>query len=861
MSKKLKRTAALPLILVLYALIAALVVYLVSRSGAYPDGADTMFYVYRGDMLYHSILEKGNWYPLLDMMWYNGVQTLRYWSPIPVYILAGCQAAVGGSPFDGYLLFVGLLCFFSAAVWLFIGYTHDRPWIGAFLGGLWFFMPNNLFMLFAEGVVVRSLSTVILPLYVVYLHDYLMEKRWSALPKMMACFITMLMFHLGWAGMIAITTLLFLFFYRIFYRREQRGSCAAVVVGILLCFLIPGVWVVPSLLGGITGLDSSQIMANFFQSLNMTLNPFWTGTEGEINWFLGSGRAYFGLAAFVLGALGAVLGQKKAQPGFCAAILVCLLTSDAAYLFLRLLPGSQYLWMLRFISIALAFLLVSFFFWRSLKRGLAVFFALCLVLDAVPAMKLITGYGSNVEPETRYDATQEWYYIDDVKAVTRQRMALVEPLGSVIDGIYLTTGYGEDAVPSCFGAGVQAAATYTNIVQINQAAEDAGYLYLFDRCLELGNDTVLLPVREMDKGECDIDELDACAAQVGYRLVAGNAFYRVYHYDDAPETFGVISKYRAIGIGAFAPSISVAFPAVEETDSDNLNDYTYEQLSQYDVIYLSGFTYTDLEKAEELVLRLSESGVKVIVMADGMPALEQTGTQTFLGVSAYSLTISNGYPPLDTVDGTLYCDLFPDEYIDWKTVYVNGLDDVWGSFDEDGQHLEFYGTAHNENLIFIGLNLPYHYSLTRDPSVGRLLSRALTLSPTELPQRTVVPLSLDFDGKKTITIRSDYDDVDTTLARQDIFESEQAFREKNNLIYVDKGETVITLHYPYFWQGCAVSAAGVLMTAVFLTNTRRRDKKRLAAEGAAAEPAPGDGASGDEAPTQGEEAPGDDAET
>jgi len=833
MSKRLKKTIALPLILLLYALIALLVAHFVSQSGTYPDGADTMFYVYRGDMLYRSITERGNWYPLIDMMWYNGVQTLRYWSPVPVYILAGCQAIMGGSSFDGYLLFVGLLYFFSAVVWLHIGYTHDRPWMGAFLGGLWFFMPNNLFMLFVEGVLVRSMSVVVLPLYIVCVHDYLMDRKWSALPKMMVSFIIMLMFHLGWAGMIAITTLLFLLFYRVFYRREQRGSCAAVIVGILLCFVIPGIWVVPSLLGGITGLDSSQIMANFFQSLDVTLNPFWTWIEGESRWFFGDGAAYFGLAAFALGVLGAFLGQKKARPGFCAAVLVCLLTSNSAYGFLRLLPGSQYLWMLRFLSIALAFLLVSFFFWKSMRKGLAVLFALLLVLDAIPAMNLITVFGSKVAPESRYNNAQELYYIDAVKMVTRQRMALAEPLGSVVDGIYLATGYGEDAVPSCFGAGVQAATTYINIVQLNQAAEDGGYLYLFDRSLELGNDTVLIPAREMDKGNCDIGELDAAAARVGYRFVAGDESYRVYHYDAAPATFGTITKYRAIGIGAFAPSISIGFPAVEEAESDNLNDYTYEQLSQYDVIYLSGFTYTDREKAEELVLKLTENGVKVIIMADGMPTIERTGTQTFLGVSAYSITIGNGYPPLYTIDGTLYCDLFPDGYTQWKTVYVNGLDDVWGYLDEDGQRLDFMGTAHNENLIFIGLNLSYHYSLTRDEAVGRLLSHALTLSATELPQRTVVPLELEYDGRKTITIRSDYDGVNTTLARQDIYTSEQTFREKNNLVYVDRGETVITLHYPYFWQGLAVSAAGVLMTAIFLRNTRRRDQKRVAAEAAA----------------------------
>jgi len=833
MSKRLKKTVALPFILLLYALIAVLVSYVVSRSGNYPYGSDTMFYVYRGDLLYKSITQQGNWYPLLDMQWYNGVQTFRYWSPIPEYIMAGCQAIMGGNSFDGYLLFVGLLCFFSSVVWLIIGYTHDRPWMGAFLGGMWFFTPNNLFMLFRAGVVVRSLSTIFLPLYVVYLHDYLMDKKWSALPKMMVSFIIMLMFHLGWAGMIAITTLLFLFFYCIIFHRKERGSCLSVVIAILLCFVIPGIWVVPSLRGGITGIDSSQVMANHFRDLNATLNPFYTMVEGKGRWDFGNECDYFGIVTFALACLGAVLGEKKARPGFCAAILVCLLTSDVAYNYLLLVPGNQYLWMLRFISIALAFAQVSFFRWRSLKKGVAVLFALLLVLETFPASKILVGLGTGDPPEVRFVGLGAGYHMNVIKEETKQRAALIEPLGGMYEGVYITAGFGKDTVPICFGAGVQAATTYTNLVQLNQSAEDGGYLYLFDRSLELGNDTVAIAVGDLDNHNCDIDELDACAARVGYRLKEGDKRFRVYHLDNAPATFGVISKYRAIGIGAFAPAISVAYPAVEEADSDNLNDYTYEQLSQYDVIYLSGFTYTDREKAEEMVLKLTENGTKVIIMADGMPAIERTGTQTFLGVSAYSITIGNGYPPLHTIDGDLYCDLFPDGYTQWKTVYVNGLDEVWGYLDEDGQRLDFMGTAHNDNLIFIGLNLTFHYSLTRDEAVGKLLSHALTLSTTELPQRTVVPISLEFDGKKTITIRSDYDDVNTTLARQDIFESDREFREKNNLVYVDKGETVITLHYPYLWQGLAVSAAGVLMTVIFLQNTRRRDQKRLAAEAAA----------------------------
>ena len=69
MRKKLTRTLAVPLILAVYVLIALAVVFFVSRSGTYPGGDDAMFYVYRGDFLYRSVTQEGNWYPILDLNW------------------------------------------------------------------------------------------------------------------------------------------------------------------------------------------------------------------------------------------------------------------------------------------------------------------------------------------------------------------------------------------------------------------------------------------------------------------------------------------------------------------------------------------------------------------------------------------------------------------------------------------------------------------------------------------------------------------------------------------------------------------------------------------------------------------------
>lgn len=830
MRKKIPQVWVVCGFLLLYVIMGLLAVYWVSQSGRYPDGADTMFYVYRGDFLYRSITEEGNWFPLIDMQWYNGVQTWRYWSPLSAYILAGCQALAGGNSFSGYLVFVGILYFVNAVVWLGIGYTHDRIWMGGFLGLIWFLIPNNLYMLLVEGVIARWMSMPLFPLYVMYVYDYLLERKWSALPKMIACFVGITMFHTGWAGMLAITLMIFLAFYCLFGEKENRGSMMLVLGTVILGFMLTGVWLYASLKGGITTKDSSSIMKTFFQPLNKSINPLIGIAEGMWNrWDYCYGEPYFGAAAFVLALFGVLFSRRRAWPAFAAALAICLLTTTAAYPVLSILPGGQFLWMLRFISIALTFLLIGFFMWKTLKWKWQIAFGVLLAMECVCALGLVMGDKNGVTPYEWLDQIAEENLIDIGKKLTTQRMSIVQPFGhGARDGIYIVAGYGEDAVPTSYGQGVQSAVNYSNIVQVNQASEDGQYLYMFDRLLEMGNDTVLVPVGELDLSSEGMEELDAAALRSGYQVVAENEVNRLYHLE-APDTFGVVSKYRAIGIGTDSPTISLTFPAVEETSSINLNDYTFEQLSQYDVVYLAGFTYDDKESAEQLILDLSEAGIRVIIMADGIPDEEHTASKTFLGLDCNTVTFKQGFPELDTIDGRLDCDLFPSGHTDWKTVYVNGLDEVWGTIDELDYPMDFYGTVKNDNIIVIGLGLTYYYSLTLDEGVGGLLSHALSIPSTELPQRTIVPLSIEYRDN-VITIESEYDHVNTTLAMHDIFQSEQELDVQNNMLCVGKGTTTIYLQYPHWVEGLLISLAGILLTVVFLVVTYKWDRRERKCE-------------------------------
>lgn len=814
MPRSMKRTLQNISILLLYLLMAGLLMLVIYRNGNYPAGSDTMFHVYRGDVIYQSIKE-GNWFPLLDPTWYNGAELLRYWAPFPAYCLALCQFFAGGNLFAGYLWFCASVFFLGACAWLRIGILRKRFALGVFLGILWFFMPNNLFALFGEGNLARSLCMVFLPFFVHYLHAYLYEENKKALFNMMLASLFMVLCHLGYAGMIFLAVVVYLVCYLILYKNGKK--VIQVIIGIACSFLWTGVWTVASLQGGITSTDSSQVMKGFFQSAAISLNPFYRMKMGLETF-------YFGLAAFLLALMGLVLSKRKSISGFATGVLICFATTTTMYPLISRLPGSQYLWMLRFISIALVLILFSFLVWDSLKTPFVVLFCVILVLDTLPSMELVYGKRDGRAVEERMDEFTEKTLIADAKAVTTQRMAFMDKSLTGATGAYTTSAYG-GMTQVTFGAGWQGANTAKNIVQLNEALEQGYYEYLFDRCLELGNDTVLIDVSLLKNAEKDLEGLEAAAKSVGYDCVSQNDGYRVYHLETYPA-FGVITKYDAIAIGAANEDFTMLYPTMEVGKSTNLNDYSYEELIPYKLVFLGEFSYTYKSKAEDLIRRLSRDGVRVVISADGVPVDEKTGIQEFLGVSGYTVQFSNGYPMIVTQEETIDLDLFRGEHASWKTVYLEGLEDCWAFIEDKGKELAFYGTAENENIVFVGLNLVYHCTLTKDATGVELLSRAMTpLTTQDVPERTLVPVEITYYGN-SIRIETEYDAVNTCIAYHDNFDVRDGRKvyEKNNLAYVDAGVTEIDLYFPYLWPGMIVTIAGVIMAGILLVVVYKQKK-------------------------------------
>lgn len=813
MTKKTGREVANVLIPILYGLMAIGVALLVCGSGQYPFGSATMTHIYRGNLFYNAI-QNGSIFPLYDPMWYNGVEVLRYCGPLPYYFLALCQILVGGDPIDAYLMFVGLVFFLGACFWFFIGKKKKRVFLGGFIGALWFFMPHNLFVLFFEGNLPRAFCMIILPIFVSCVYDYVLQADWKKLIGIIFSYAGIALCDLEYAIMAAIGFVIFMLIYGIIYHQWKKSLnvLSALVLGIL----VTGLWTIPSLIAT-AGTSNVETMYRYFQSIFKTLNP--------IERYLSINKYYyFGLAAFLLSIFGIIFSKKKSMPGFWTSIIILCCTTASMYSIMIIVPGREYLLMCQYISLALCFILYGFLLWDTLRKPIQIILCILLVLDVVPSLNLVYGTMSGVSVTERFNEQDETTLILSAKEVSQQRVALMDESVLEAMGAYLVSGY-ENGKAATFGSEWTTATTASNIKQLNRALTSGFYPYMFDRCMELGNDTVLVKLSQINVHEAPVEMLDEAAKEAGYELAGSNEFYRLYDMN-IEGNWGTVTSYPAIGIGTGAPAISLCYPAVQEVSSTNLNDYTFEELSKYELIYLAGFTYDDRQSAEEMILRLSEAGVRIVILADGIPEDRVSHTSEFLGITCNDITFSNGYPLLDTKIGVLDCDFFPQGFEKWETVYVNGLDTIWGTVREENLDLPFYGTVKNDNIIVLGLNLTYFYSMTRDEGVGELLSDITEFAQGRLPEREIVPITVEY-GNNSLIITSEMDKVNTSLAYHEMFNSAQGISQENNLLYVNAGTTYIDMDYPYFKPGLAVMIMGSVLTIVFLYAARKQYSTEL----------------------------------
>lgn len=757
---------------------------------------------------------------MYDRFLYNGVQPLRYWAPASVYLLAGLRIFCS-SILDAYLLFIGVLIVISMAGWLRFGWHYERIPLSVFMGVIWFFMPENLRVFFASGNLPRGLVAALLPWFmfaVVRFLEYAKKRKEepenTALRKKQAWAFgeigiqtaLLVLAHSGQGSIVLLCLLLFLLLYGIL---EKQWKAAGQVVAALLCgYALTGIWLYPSLKGGLVsmGNDSAQVMKNSFQDAWLSIQPLLRLENPD--------ALYFGLSLLVLAVMGVLLAFKEQRAGFLTGIIIFLGTTLSAYKILMKLPFSGILWMERFVSVALIFVLISFLQWKRLRRGITVVVCILLTVDIIPSLSFIWSpkeeWAEDAQEEIEEDANR--LLLDKAKAVTDQRIAVLDLSAYTAFAPYYLAGE-EPQVLCTFGAAWQSAHTTSNVVMLNTAISEGYYDYLFDRSLELGNDTVYVLESAMKNGRKDMELLKAAAGRQGYEFVTDNGIDAIFHRNTEGD-FGTVSEYTGIAIGTSAQFISLRYPVFQETTDTNLNHYSYEELKGYEKIYLSGFTYDNKKEAENLVRKLAQAGCDIYVDMGAIPA-EKTGLSSFLGCETAAVMLKDYYPELKYQGEIYQTGKFSEENKQWNTVYLVNPENPDGKAAYNNQELCFSSTLEQGKVHLLAFNLPYYGISSGDAETGVFLDKYFGVESGRTPQRTLVPVEITHSSKGII-IETEQNHVNTGLAYLDSFDVDSKnAREENHLLVVDKGVTNICFTYPYFKEGMILTVAGAVVLLLY----------------------------------------------
>ena len=272
---------------------------------------------------------------------------------------------------------------------------------------------------------------------------------------------------------------------------------------------------------------------------------------------------------------------------------------------------------------AILFLIIFLILKRKMNLNIAAIglplttLLLALFLTAAPAYwcRMECFQGEKQEPWQKSDGCSEKSQEESANElfqkaseITIQRMAILD--GKTSSSMLAFKAVYEYEIPQCMAGDWENSVAETTMTRLMQSLKEGAYDYTFDRCLELGNDTVLIQKSQLKNAAGDLKKVSKAADKSGYYLADQTDNFLLYHINQNGN-FGTITSYAAVAIGTEAGKMSLYDPAIKETTSNKLEDYTYKQLVQFPVIYLLGADYSSA-KATELLTKLQEAGVHLV---------------------------------------------------------------------------------------------------------------------------------------------------------------------------------------------------------------------------------------------------------
>lgn len=777
-----------------------------------PFGEDVWGHLYNADYMYRSILQ-GNFYPVYDLSWYNGIETFRYWGPLFSYLFSIPLFITGGNVLMSYRLFISMMIFVGGIPWIVMGNRSGKRIFGSVMSLLWFMLPENIHIICAFGNLPQAVSIMFMGYILMFMRSFLVDKKNRSAAGLVVTMCLITVSYLTSAIVVSVSVAVFLII-DAFFNHDNILRKISALFYVLLGFLLMGVWFVPTVMSGVTlsGKYIATVDESLATSIFVSLNPF--------ERFDGDGISfYFGLSFVVLAIFSLIASDRKNKAGFIFLLLALFSTSETGYSLISHLPKGATFWMEPYTPFAYGLMLYSFFEWTTIKKKFAAVYAAVLILDAMPFFSAyVNGYEIS---GTVVEANEILADISDNRAgiVDLNSMRLY-PSSSVIDG---DTNYS-------FGWSWQSSGTSDNIKTITDALVNRRYYYVFDRCVELCDDTVAIP--KFYVNTYNYDELIEAAAASGYELKQETSDFYFFKLTSAPEdgVFGTVTDYEGIAIGEYSADMTAMYPKFCVGESNYIDDYTVEELSSYKSIFLTGFDYHDSEAAESIVSEVAAAGTRIVIDAAHLPADKSTNNEIFMGVAASKVEFIKQYPTLHINGRSVVAKDFSGANSTFDTCYISGVDNVLGTTTLGTNELTILGTNNDApNVYFVAINMMYEALDTDDDALLTVLDELLLIDHNDIPSREIVPISVSY-ADNVLTITAPRDDVNSGLTWTPGMKYRSASGEVShrlNLVTVSSGTTEIQLNYAYLENGLIVTYIGIFLGAAYTELARRYRRKSL----------------------------------
>ena len=762
---------------IISAVLAVCIGYYLYHSGRYLHGSDVYEQLYKLDLIAKS-WQEGALFPRYAADWYNGYEVFRYTAPSAYLLTAMISNIFQADIHIGICAFYGIMVFISQMGFFLFGIRHKRMLAAFFTGIAFLILPSTYTVIILEGSLDVVMGLAMMPLLLYFLSGFYKEKhRLALLP-----FSVLFCLFISANYVLAVAFGMILFLYLILHAVAEKAWKyeLAAFCNIVLLYVVMGYFLYPALSGGLL-------------SRNYALQ--------------GSVELSLGIPAVIVALIGLIVTDRSRFAGFFLTLVIGVLSLSVMEPVMKLISAQVLQRSYWYILSATVILLVTLLCWEKLKPLFLAIALLAMVGGNLETVLSLQDGNYILESDKEMAAD---YLLDEAAACTDNRVALMDmaTLGAFPQWYFVC-----ENIDTMFGWDYENALTIQNQISLNEAFFDGFYDYMFDRLLLYGNDTVIMLKELLEEGA--YNTLIASANRNGYEVLTENENAILLKATAVNGNYGVVTKYENLAIGENAYYIAYIYPSFGYGASNCIEDYTIEELRQYRKLYLSGFTYRNKVKAENMLKELSRKGTEVYIDMQHIPINALTGKNEFMDVYAQFVEFVENFPILQNDNGNQFkLDFKAGGYDVWETVYISGCDEVIkDTVYENKSRLVYLGQNRAPNVTFMGFNLVYYYLTTHNQDLKRFLDEAMRLSSEDLETPVIVPVQIEREPYE-ITVHAQTDYVNCNIAGVDALEADRVISMQENLFVVNQGDTVFKVINAGQRTGMFLSILGLVTLCV-----------------------------------------------